>query len=177
MRSLVLPLAVISLSFYASAQAQTAVESAEKKALSLEEDKAALDVIASGQHSSISLGLIGQIPIDGEVHLSLGASTTSILPANILDLKLGMAFFDSEPSSNDYWTQFFVGQTQIVSTEAIGLGKKDSRFWFFEGFLGMGPLGVGYRFNFMNDEGGIYIRKTHIAKSLMYPFIALRMEL
>ncbi len=153
-------------------------EASDSKTLVEKSDSgSAIDVVASGAHQSVSLGLVGQIPMDGALHLSLGATTTTINPANILDLKIGFSMFDTPQDNSDYWTQFFIGQTQIVASEAIGLGKKDSRFWFLEGFMGLGAIGVGYRFNFMNDEGGIYIRKTHIPKSLMYPFLALRLDL
>jgi hypothetical protein len=137
------------------------------------ETSASYDVIIGGQNTNISLGLNANLPISGYINASAGIATTSIGPANLLDLKLGIGTLEPKQTLSTVWSHIFVGQTQILTEEPLGLGKKDSRYWFLEGFIGLGPIGVGYRFNFMDDEDGIYVRKTHIQRNSMFPFIAI----
>lgn len=147
--------------------------SVETTAAGSDEPKPSLDVIIGGQHANISLGINGNVPISGYVNGSLGIATSTIGSANILDLKFGFGTLEPLQKTTSIWSHLFVGQTQILTEEPIGLGKRDSRFWFLEGFIGIGPIGVGYRFNFMRDDDGIYVRKTLIPKNLMFPFMAI----
>lgn len=155
---------------------QTAVEKSETSDAS-SEARPSLDIIVGGQHESISLGLHGNFPVTDELYASLGAATTSIGSANLLDLKIGLGTEMPKPMDLAVWSRLFFGQTQILTEEPIGLGKSDSRFWFLEGLIGIGPIGVGYRFNFMRDEDGIYVRKTLIPRNLMFPFLAITTRL
>ncbi|MES2745698.1 MAG: hypothetical protein EOP04_27480 [Proteobacteria bacterium] len=138
-----------------------------------EEASPSYDVIIGGQNTNVSIGVNGNFPFSGYLNASAGIATASIGSTNILDLKVGIGTLEPKQTLTSVWSHLFVGQSQILTEDVIGLGKGDTRYWFLEGFVGLGPIGVGYRFNFMDDEDGIYIRKTHIPRNLMFPFIAI----
>ena len=95
---------------------------------------ASYDIIFGGQNTNISFGLNGNLPISGYITASVGVATTSIGSANLLDLKLGIGNLEPKQTPSTVWSHIFLGQTQIITGEPLGLSKKDSRYWFFEVF-------------------------------------------
>lgn len=171
---------VLVLSFSASlslAQTSPETEIAKVESRDESEPKPSWDIIVGGQNANVSLGIHGNFPLSGYVNGSVGVATTSIGPADILDLKLGIGSLEPVQTLQTVWSHIFVGQSQILTRDVIGLDKGDSRFWFLEGFVGLGPIGAGFRFNFMKDEDGVYIRKTHIPRNHMFPFLAITSRL
>jgi hypothetical protein len=135
-----------------------------------------MDVAISGHSDDFAVEVIGNYSVSERWDLNLGLGSTSLSKAEVYDVKFGLTAVKEKYFETTASVGFFVGQTQIKTRDDLVLDRQDQKFFFMESRMGIGPIGVGYRFNFMHDHEGLLLGTTRIKTATVYPYMSVRFD-